>query len=130
MEYSVNIFRIQVIAIVASLILIAAIVSLIRKHRLREEYSLLLLGGGVAVIIFSVWRQLLDKIAHAIGIAYPPSMLFIVMLLVGVLIFLHLSVTVSELKEQNKRLTQEVSLLKQRIEQHLKQALLQQEAGG
>lgn len=130
MEYSVNIFRIQVIAIVASLILIVAIVNLIRKHRLREEYSLLLLGGGIVVIIFSVWRQLLEKISHAVGIAYPPSMLFVIMVPVGILIFLHLSVTVSDLKEKNKRLTQEVSLLQQQFEQHLKQALLQQEAGG
>lgn len=122
MEYNVNIFRIQVIAITASLVLIAAIFSLIKKHRLREEYALLLLGGGIVVIIFSVWRQLLERISHAIGIAYPPSMLFVVMLLVGILIFLHLSVTVSELQEKNKRLTQEFSLLQQKVEQHIRQA--------
>ncbi len=116
MDEGVNIFRIQIVSIVAAVILISAVFYLLRKHRLREEYSILLFGGGFTIILFSVWRGLLEKVSHFIGIDYAPSMLFTVVMLIGVIIFIHFSIVISGLADKNKRLAQKLALLELKIE--------------
>ncbi len=116
MDEGVNIFRIQIVAIVAAVILILAVFYLLRKHKLREEYSILLFAGGFTVIFFSVWRGLLEKVSHCIGIDYAPSMLFTVVMLFGVIIFIHFSIVISGLAEKNKRLAQKLALLELKMD--------------
>ncbi len=116
MNEGVNIFRIQIVAIVAAAILIFFVFYLVKKRRLREEYSILLFGGGFTVIFFSVWRGMLVKVSHFIGIDYAPSMLFTVVMLFGVIIFIHFSIVISGLAEKNKRLAQKLALLELKME--------------
>lgn len=116
MVNDVNIFRIQIVAFVVSVTLISIVFYLLKKRKLREEYSFLLLGGGLTVIIFSIWRNLLVKVSHFFGIAYPPSMLFILALLFGIIIFIHFSIVISGLMDKNKSLAQKIALLEVEIE--------------
>lgn len=109
---------IQILAIIISLAIFVGVVDLIRRGLLKEQYALLWLTSAVVLLILSVWRGLLDKIAQALGVAYPPSLLFMVAFLFLLLIVLHFSVIISDFSEKNKRLSQEVSLLKTMFEQH------------
>ncbi|SRR4030065_1241418 len=113
---------IQIFAILFSIGLFAGIVDLIRRGMLKEQYSLLWLMAAVILLVLSVWRELLDKIALTIGVAYPPSLLFLVVFLFLLLIVLHFSVIISELSEKNKRLSQELAIFKTLFEQYLKTA--------
>lgn len=111
----VDIFRIQVIAVITSLIMIYVVLTLLKRRKLREEYSLLLLAGGIIIITFSIWRGLLEKVSHFLGIAYAPSMLFVIALLIGVLIFMHFSVAISAMMDRDKKIAQKVALLELEI---------------
>jgi len=108
--------RIQFLAIAACLLIIIFIISLIRKRKLREEYSIMWLIGSLVLIVFAVWRDLLDIIAKAVGIFYAPAILLLVIIFFGVLIFLHITVVISRQTDQNKDMAQEISLLKNKIE--------------
>jgi len=115
-----NIQLIQIVAIIFSLGIFVGIVDLIRRRMLKEQYAILWLISAIVLLILSVWRQLLDKIAQLLGIAYAPSLLFLVAFVFLLLIVLHFSVIISNLSEKNKRLSQEIALLKTMFEQYTK----------
>ncbi len=107
--------RIQIIAIAASLFVILLVIQLIRRRQLREEYSVLWLIGSVVLIVFALWRDLLDLIANAVGVYYAPTVLLLTGLFFGALMFLHFSVVISRHKDQAKTMAQEIALLKARL---------------
>jgi hypothetical protein len=109
--------RIQILSIVASILVIILIVHLIRKRKLREEYSIMWLIGSMVLIVFSVWRSLLEIIADFVGVYYAPAILLLVGIFFGVLIFLHLTVVISRQADENKIMAQEIALLKARIDE-------------
>ena len=113
----VQTFRIQVLSIIGSVLLIALIVELLRKRKLREEYALLWLFGGVALLILSVWRDLLTTISFAIGIAYPPAALFLVLIIGAYLMLLHFSLVFSTMSAKIKAMAQEIALLTLELDQ-------------
>jgi hypothetical protein len=108
--------RIQIISIFGSGVILAVVFGLIRQRKLREEYALLWLGASLLLIIVSLWRGLLETAARIAGVAYPPSVLFLAAIVLGFLLAMHFSVSLSRLANQNKRLTQEVALLKHQLE--------------
>ncbi len=113
---------IQIFAIIFSVGLVAGIVDLIRRGMLKEQYALLWLVSAIVLLVLSVLRRFLDAVALAVGVAYPPALLFLVAFLFLLLIVLHFSVIISELSEKNKRLSQEIAILKTLFEQYLKTA--------
>jgi hypothetical protein len=106
---------VQIIAIAFSLFIFIIVIELIRRNYLKERYSLIWLSASVLLIVFSIWRKLLDFLALKLGIFYPPSFLFLLAIILLVLLLLHFSVIVSSLNDNNKRLAQELGLLKTKI---------------
>ena len=115
-----NIQLIQIVAIIFSLGIFVGIIDLIRRGMLKEQYAILWLISAIVLLILSVWRQLLDKIAYVLGVAYAPSLLFPVAFVFLLLIVLHFSVIISNISEKNKRLSQEIAILKTIFEQYSK----------
>lgn len=89
---------------------------LIRRRKLREEYALLWFGAGVLLIAASFWRDGLEIAARLAGVAYPPSLIYLGAILVGFILAMHFSIALSRLAEENKRLAQEVALLRQQMD--------------
>ena len=114
--------RIQVIAVLGSVGIILLVFQLIRQRKLREEYALLWFGASVALIVVSLWRGGLEMAARLAGVAYPPSVLFLGVMVLGFFLAMHYSISLSRLAEQNKRLAQEIALLRQRLDEAEKQA--------
>jgi len=108
--------RIQLIAILVSLVIAGTIFQLIRKKKLLEQYSLLWFFSAIVLMIFSVWRGLLDKMAGAMGIYYAPSALLVIIIFCGFLLFLDFSIVISKLTNQSKDLAQEVAILHNKLE--------------
>jgi len=106
----------QYIAIAASIGLFIYIIFLVRKQRIKEEYSLLWLFFSIIFIFFSVWRDGLEFFAQLVGIAYPPAALFIILLLAIFLILIEFSRIISQLTDRSINLAQEIALLKMEIE--------------
>lgn len=109
--------RIQYLAIAASLALVVAIVELIRRGRLREEYAFVWLGAAVVFLALSIWRGAFDALARFLGIAYAPALLILVILFFGFIYLLHFSIVISQLTSENKRLAQELAILTRTVEE-------------
>jgi hypothetical protein len=107
--------RIQLLAIVASGILLFIVLELVRRRRLLERYALLWLLSGVVLLVLSTFRGLLEDAAGLIGVEYPPSALFFIAFAFVLLLLLHFSVAVSRLADQSKVLAQRLALLEKRV---------------
>ncbi len=106
----------KLFSIVGSGVLLITVVELIRRGRLKERYSLLWLFAGGILFVLSSSRGLLEYISHMVGIYYPPSFLFLLAFFFLLLITLHFSVVISGLSEKNKKLAQELALLRQELQ--------------
>ena len=109
--------RIQIVAIVSAVLLFVLIFELVRQRRLMERYALLWLGSATVLLVLSVWRDLLEVLANAVGVAYAPSALFIVVLGCILLLLLHFSLVISRLTDQTKVLAQRVGMLQQQVDE-------------
>jgi hypothetical protein len=105
----------QIIAIAGSVILFLFILNLIRRKRIKEEYSLLWVFFGIVFIVLSLWRQGLDYIAMAIGVAYPPTAILLIFLMAMFMILIQFSIIISRLSDANKTLCQEIGLMKMEL---------------
>ncbi|MDH3383151.1 MAG: DUF2304 domain-containing protein [Deltaproteobacteria bacterium] len=104
--------RIAILAVLASALLLLYILEMVRQRKLREEYSILWLAGGVIMLLFSLKRDWLEWASDAAGIFYPPSFLFLIGMLFILLILIHFSITISKLYQMNKKMAQEMALMK------------------
>ena len=109
-------YRQKIFAIVASILIMLVVVELVRRRKLREEYSWLWLLTGGIIILFVVWYDLLLFVTHLIGAIAPTTTLFIFALLFLMLISLHYSIQISKLSHQVKEMAQQLTLLKGRVE--------------
>ena len=108
-------FRVSIAAGAAAIILLLVIFELIRSRRLQERYALLWLLTGIVILILSAWRGALSRLADLVGIAYPPSALFILAAFFILLVLLHYSTVISRLSEQNTILAQRLAILENRL---------------
>lgn len=109
--------RIQILAIVGSVVLLLAVLELVRRRRLMERYAVLWLLSAVVLVALSIWRNLLEVIASHVGIHYAPNALFLVAFGFVTLLLLHFSLAVSRLAEQSKVLGQYAARLEHRLSQ-------------
>lgn len=105
-------FHIQIIIGTLSIILFLITFELIRKGRLREEYSILWLSTAVVILVFSLTPEffLSQFITRLTGLYYLSAVVMIAFLFL-LLIVLHFSVVISKLTNQNKELAQRHALL-------------------
>ena len=109
--------RVSIAASLAAILLLVVIFELIRSRRLQERYALLWLLTGVVVLVLAIWRQALGKLADALGISYPPSMLFLLTGFFVLVLLLHYSTVISRLSDQNRILAQRLALLEGRLDE-------------
>jgi hypothetical protein len=106
---------VQLIAVVVSAALVAVVVDLVRRRKLTEEYSLIWLLCGVALLVLSLWKNVLDVSARWIGIYYPPAVLLLVLIFFGFIASLYFSVVISGQRRQIERLIEEVAIADARL---------------
>jgi hypothetical protein len=105
-----------IFAVITSLLIFALILELVRRRRLREEYSWLWLLTSGAMIVLVVWFRLLVVITHLVGAVTPLNTLLLFAVLFLFAIAVHYSVIVSRLTTQVKNLAQELALVSARLE--------------
>jgi len=108
--------RQKVFAIMLSIGLIILIFELVRRRKLREEYSWLWMLTGTVIFILAVWYDLLVFITRLIGIVLPASTLFFFGVFFLILINLYFSVKISTLTDQIKKLAQRQAILESLVE--------------
>ncbi|MCJ7813529.1 DUF2304 domain-containing protein [bacterium] len=105
----------RIIVAIITFFLFFIVLNLIRKRRMKIEYSILWLGVSLIIFVMSIWQGLGDRIAYFMGIDYPPALFFLVAVVFILLILLHFSLEITKLKDQLKIVVQELSLLKQAV---------------
>ena len=106
----------KIVAVIIAFSIFALIISLLRRRKLREEYSWLWLLTGAVILILSFSYPLLLWLTRLIGAGLPTSTLFFFGLIFVVLICLQFSVRLSGLSNQVKNLTQQQALLEAQME--------------
>jgi len=101
--------RVFVVLVAVSTFL--AIVELVRRRKLREEYSFLWLATTFCMMVLSFWYGLIEWLTHLIGAVTVTTTLFLFGLLFLLVISVHFSTVISRLTQQVRRLTQELALL-------------------
>ena len=106
----------QMIAIVLSIAILVVVIELVRKRKLREEYSVLWVVTAIVLMALAIQTHLLALVQQAIGAMSPSSALFFGALVFLMLVSLQYSVRLSKLTVRNKTLCQKLALLERDIE--------------
>jgi len=106
----------QIFAILVSLGVFILTIDMVRKKRLREEYSLLWLGTSVLMLILIIRYDWLLTLTRLIGAVLPTTTLFLGSILFLILLSVQFSMKISKLSNQVKDLVQENALLRYEFE--------------
>jgi hypothetical protein len=103
--------RVQIVALVVTVLLLLLVLELVRRRQLVERYALLWIIVACTLLVLAIWTDLLNSAADAFGIEVPANFLFLAALGVIFVLLLHFSVATSRLSEETKILAQEVARL-------------------
>jgi hypothetical protein len=103
--------RQKIFAIVVAAALLVVLIDLVRRRRMREEYSWLWLLTGATVLVVVIWYDLLVWLSRLIGAVTVTTTLFMVAILFLMAIALHFSIKISRLENNLKELAQHHALL-------------------
>ncbi len=109
--------RQQIFALIVGIAISIFIVEMVRRKKLREEYSWLWLLTSLGIIVLVIWYDLLVFITEMIGAVLPTTTLFVFGLLFLLLIALHYSVKISSLTDQVRKLAQKLSILQSELDE-------------
>ena len=112
--------RQQIFALIVGIAISIFIVEMVRRRKLREEYSWLWLLTGFGIVVLAVWYDLLVFITELIGAVLPTTTLFVFGLLFLLLIALHYSVKISSLTDQVRKLAQKIAILQSELDEQRK----------
>ena len=121
--------RIQIVGLVVGGFLALVIFQLIRKKKLKEQYSLLWFATVAVILALAVWEGLLGHISSAIGIEVPSNALFLLGIIFLFGMALHFSMLVSRLTDQSKMLAQRLALLDRDLRKEREARLELEDAG-
>jgi hypothetical protein len=108
--------RLTLFVFVAAFGLLLLVLELVRRRALAEKYSLLWLIMAGAILVLTVARPALDRIAPLLGIYYAPSALFVAGFVGLLVILLYFSSVITQLARQNRIAAQQLGILRARIE--------------
>lgn len=108
--------RAHVAIVVVTLIGLAFVLRMVRRHRLKSKYTMLWLGTSAALIVLVLFPNLLTRASNAIGIYYPPATFLAVAVGVLLLIVVQFSWELSKSEEHTRTLAEEAAMLRARVE--------------
>ena len=118
-----------VLGIVGSVVVLAAILEMMRRHRLREKYAVIWFFVAAGVLTLAVFPGLLVGTAELIGVQVPANLLFFVGSLVLLVLTLQHSYELGRLEEKTRTLAEELALLRLEVDRHAGHAPRREAAG-
>ena len=106
---------VQIGSVVVSGALLLLVIDLVRRRKLTEEYSFIWLLCAAALLVLSLWRDILHVTARWLGVYYPPAVLLLVLIFFVFVASLYFSVVISGQRRQIEHLVEELALLDQRM---------------
>lgn len=106
----------QTVAFVLALTMLAVAIELVRRRKLREEYALVWLGTGTALLLLAWQHHWLSWFQGIIGAKSPVSALFFGGFVFLMLLCLQFSVRLSKMSSRQKTLVQKLAILEKEFE--------------
>ena len=106
----------KIFALVVSCLVFFVCIDLIRKYKLKEEYSVLWLVTSLFMFVVMLKYDWLVALTNLIGAVLPTTTLFIGAIVFLILIAVQFSIKLSLFSNQIKNLAQENALLRNRLE--------------
>jgi hypothetical protein len=106
----------RVLALTCSLLLVTAVLWLVYRRGLREEYTPIWMGVALALVLVSVRLDWLAALTRISGAWTPSSLIFFLGEVFLVVICLNYAVRLSRTGVEIKNLAQEVALLRAQLE--------------
>ena len=88
----------------------------VTRNQFSEGKSIFWIVGGVVMLILSLFPILFIKLSQLLGVAYPPSLLFLFSILFVVFVTFRQEEEISQLNERVKELAQRNAILETRID--------------
>lgn len=108
--------RQQIFALIICVLVFAATIDMVRRRKLREEYSVLWLATSVLMFALVIKYDWLEAVTRFIGAGLPTTTLFISSIIFLMLIAVQFSIKISKLTNQVKNLVQDNALLRTDLE--------------
>jgi len=108
--------RARLFAVLLGIAVLLLVLNLVRTRKLKEEFALLWLLTAVVLVLTPLFIDYLDMIAYALGIEYPPALIFVLAIISLLLILFQFSLRISRFSEQIKVMVQELALLRAQVE--------------
>jgi len=99
-----------------SLALLLMVLFSIRRAHIRVEYSVSWLGAAFVLLLLSRSHWLMNQIASAVGLSYPPMAILMVVISLFLIVLYRFSLVISDLKDSNIALAQKVAILEFQIQ--------------
>jgi len=106
----------QIFALIVSALVFVIVIDMVRKRRLREEYSVLWLLTSVLMFVLVFRYEWLVALTDLIGAGLPTTTLFLFSIIFLMLLSVQFCIKISQLTNQVKNLSQENALMKREIE--------------
>ena len=97
--------------LVAGIGLAGLILYLVRRDHLYIRQGLFWIVAAFVSLGFAIWPSAIDSLGAVLGIAYPPTLLFLAAILVLVVKALFADISVTNLRRDLRRLNQRIALL-------------------
>src|SRR5262245_49271484 len=111
----------KVIALLVSAGFLVVVLNLVRRGKLKEEYTPIWIVVASGIMLLSLWSALLRWITQAIGAWTASSTLFFFGVLFLLVLCLNYAVRLSRLSAQLKRVAQELALLQEQIRERARE---------
>lgn len=103
--------RTQILLITILLLALGVIINMVRKRVLELKYVLAWMGCDISLIILICFPRLIDELAKVIGIHSPMNMIFFLGFVFSLVIIFSLTVALSHVTANVRRIAQMIALL-------------------
>ena len=106
----------QIFSLIVSVLVFIVVVDMVRRRRLREEYSVLWLVTSAAMFVLVLRYEWLVALTTLIGAGLPTTTLFLFSIIFLMLLSVQFCIKISRLTDQLKNLSQENALMKHELD--------------
>ena len=100
----------QILICIVLVIALLAIVNMVRKRSLELKYVLVWIGCDLILFIFTLFPNLMQKLANVLGIYSPVNMIFFLGFVLSLVIIFTLTVALSRVTARVRKLAQMIAL--------------------
>lgn len=108
----------QILIVLILLIAFGALIYIVKKRALELKYVLSWLACDIILLIFTLFPDLMDVFSDVFGIFSPVNMLFFFGFVFSLMIIFSLTVALSRVTGNVRRMAQEMALMEERLRKY------------